>query len=462
MKPRLAPRSILGLFIVVALTTGLVTFVLTAVATLFFHRELERQLDQRIEVETNALLAYYAQNGFEGLVRVVSAHDLPSAVSGIGYLAGIDDRERAMGYIVVDAKGRRRAGALDAAIPPPGWSEFVRFRKADGSIGEAQAVNSALRHGGRLVVAADRSVIKRMHRSMLELFGWAYGALLLLSTIAMFGFGRVIRRRLTGIERSAEAIMAGDLSRRMPVDGSGSEFDRLSLVLNSMLDRIGALVDNLRQVSGDLAHDLRTPLQRVRGRLEAMAASDDGAPLRPDLDAAIRETDELLELFSSLLAISEIEGNGVQARFDTVVLDETVAGIIDIYRAAIEEGGRSLAADIAPATIRGDAKLLERLLANLLDNASIHTPPGSAINVTLTRDRDQAILTVSDDGPGIPASEQEWVFRRFTRRDASRSTPGHGLGLNLVAAVAQAHRGDVAIIPSAIGLTVRVALPIAG
>lgn len=458
MRIRIFPRTILGLAIVVAIISGVVTVVLGATTVLLVHWELERQLDQRIEVETHALLDYYNSHGFAALARVVELRDQRSGTGDTGYLAGVDEAGRSTGYILIDVHGRRSAGSLVAAMPRPGWSEFLRFQRPDGTTGTAQAMNSALAGGGRLVVAADRSVIDQMHTKILRLFAAGYGVLLVLGAIAAIGFGRIVRNRLMAIETSAEAIMAGDLSRRMPLDGSGGEFDRLSLVLNRMLDRIGDLLDNLRQVSGDIAHDLRTPLSRIRSRLEAAEQAAAGSSQQTLLAAAIRETDDLLDLFSALLAISEIEGQSVRSRFQPVDLGGAVEEIVEAYRPATDEAGMTIAVDASAISVLGDRKLLQRCLANLLDNALTHTPRGTHIRVAIRQDGDKAEILFADDGPGIPDAEHARMFRRLTRLDRSRSTPGHGLGLNMVAAIVGAHGGTVEILPIATGLAIRIVL----
>lgn len=453
------PQTVRGLVLAVALICGVVTTLLAIGATAFVHRELERQLDARIEAETKGLLGYYEDHGFEPLARLITVREQRLGLGAVGYLAGVDVAGRSTAYLLIDAQGRRRAGNLAAAVPKPGWSEFVRFRRPDGSTGVAQALNSALTHGGQLIVAADRSVIQQMHWTMLKLFGAGWAVTLLLTTAAIIGFGRVIRYRLNGIETSAEAIMAGDLSRRMPLDGSRGEFDRLSLILNRMLDRISALLDNLRQVSGDIAHDLRTPLQRVRNRLDAMTNAAAGAAHEDQLYAAIQDMDDLLDLFSSLLAISEIEGQSIRAGFKPVRLDEAVGEMADIYRPAMEDEGRAITVRTQPVFVRGNRRLLQNVVANLLDNILLHTPRGTPVWIGLDREGDRAVLTVRDEGPGIPPAEHERAFRRLTRLDASRSTPGHGLGLSLVAAIVEAHGGTVGIVPSEAGLTIEIALP---
>ena len=184
--------------------------------------------------------------------------------------------------------------------------------------------------------------------------------------------------------------------------------------------------------------------------------------MQDPLDAAVVETTGALELFASLLAISEIEGQSIRARFVTLDLFQTVCDMVEIYRPTVEDAGRQITVEGGPVSVRGDRHLLQQVIANLLDNALLHAAASTAMAITLTEQGDQAVLVIADDGPGIPPAEHERVFHRLTRLDASRTTPGHGLGLNLVAAIVAAHDGAVAIVPSDRGLAMRITLPLAG
>lgn len=323
----------------------------------------------------------------------------------------------------------------------------------------AQAINTPLPGGGRLVVAADRAVVDQMDLKLLALFLSAFALILVVGSAAVIGLGRLIRDRLSTIEGSAEAIMAGDLSRRMPLDGSAEEFDRLAMILNGMLDRIQTLMNNLKQVSSDIAHDLRTPLNRLRVRLEEAERTETESIQQERLMAAIREADDLLDLFSSILAISEIEGQTVRSRFQSVELHEVIGELAEAFRPAFVEAGMSLMLATAPMTISGDRQLIQRCLANLLDNALVHTPPGTDVTISTEAWNGQVALTVADNGPGIADDDRERIFQRFARLDHSRSTSGYGLGLNMVAAIAAAHGGSVSVIPSTVGLTIQILLP---
>lgn len=423
------------------------------------HKEIERQIDQRIDIETDALLDYERDHGFEALVHVVANRDRRAAPGSIGYLAGADDSaSRTMGYILTDRTGRRRAGSLRARMPPPGWTEFMHFVRPDGSRSEAQVLNSPLASGGRLVVAGDRAMLHRMDALLFKLFGIALGVLVLWGALMVILFGRVVRRRLAAIERSATAIIAGDITRRIPLDGSGVELDRLALLLNRMLDRIGQLIENLRAVTNGLAHDLRTPLSRLHATLEQAASRAGDATQRALLETAMDESDALLDLFAGLLAVAEIDGRTLRNRFVAVDLSATAAEIAEAYGPAFEDAGMALVLDVRPVMVSGDRTLLHRLVANLLDNVLRHAASATRVALTVTQRDGKAMLRVTDDGPGIPASEHERVFERFVRLDTTRATPGHGLGLSLVAAIASAHEGSVTIQPSTAGLAVELEL----
>jgi signal transduction histidine kinase len=453
------PRSVGGLALTVAGISCVLTLTVGVITFSTVHHEIERQLDHRIELETDSLLATYERTNFETLVRAVDDRVRRPQRGTIGYLSGVSDAGSGMAYLVLDAQGRRRAGDLDTPPPKPGWSEFVRFRRADGVMSVAQAMNSRLPDGGSLVVAADRAVLRQIDGGLMRLFLVNFGLVVGVGVLATLGFGSVVQRRLNAIHGAAEGIMAGDLSRRMPKDGSGGEFDQLASVLNRMLDRIGGLMDNLRQVSGDIAHDLRTPLTRLRARLEDAEEIATTPAQRGGLEGALREIDDLQSLLTSLMALSELEGRSVRDRFATLDLDAAIAELAEAYAPALDAAGMTLSLDLSPTRIWGERRLLQRAISNLLDNSLAHAGKGSNLTITLRSVGDRVALDVADDGRGVPVEARERIFQRFVRLDPSRSTPGHGLGLSLVSAIIAAHDGAIRVRPSERGLAFAIELP---
>ena len=265
-------------------------------------------------------------------------------------------------------------------------------------------------------------------------------------------------RRVDAFDRTAAAIFDGDMGQRMPIRGTGDEFDRLASSLNRMLDRISVLMDNLRQVSTDVAHDLRTPLSRLRQRLEDFGKTDLSLHQRAALDGAVSEADTILSIFTALLQIAQVEGGSMRKRFEIVDLAALVTEVGEIYQAVAEGAGHTLTIHAATDTaVRGNRELLLQLLVNLIENAITHTPAGTEAVVSVTKRGHEVVLEVADDGPGIPPTEHDRVFRRFYRLDASRSTPGTGLGLALVAAIAEIHHIRIDVGDNKPGLLVRLA-----
>lgn len=427
-------RGTFGLVAAVAVGFALATLAIGVVAFESTHEALEVQLDHRIAIETRALIDE-GQDGYEGVAAAIRRREAASSTASLGYR-------------LVDAQNKPVAGVLDAAVPDkPGYVELLRY-KANGEERIAQSLTTALPGGYRLLVAADRAAIDEMDNRFIVLFLGAFGAMLLLGIAAAWLVGIVTRRRLARIDQTAAAIIAGDLSRRVPLAGSGDEFDGVARTLNRMLDRIAGLMENLRQVSSDVAHDLRTPLTRLQNRLDEALRERDGTLQREAIEAAAAEASELLEVFSALLRIAEVEGMVARAHFQTVDLSAVAADVADAFRPAMEGSGHQLVTSITPGlTVSGDRRLLQQMLTNLLDNAAQHTPQGTTVSIALESARNGISLAVTDDGPGVGANEAPELFNRFARVDRSRSTPGHGLGLAMVAAIVAAHSGKAAIAP---------------
>lgn len=436
-------RTTFGLTVLVSLIFVLATLVIGVLAYVVTHEAMEVQLDHRIATETRSLLARTGDRGTARLAALIRQRDAAHSTASLG-------------YILLDRQGKRLAGMLDAQVPAnPGYVELLSYGR-DGAI--AQSLTTLLPDGSRLLVAVDRRVIDEMDITILKLFSASFAAMLILAVAGAWMVGAVTRARLRRFDDAAQTIIGGDLRQRMPLDGSGSEFDSVAASLNHMLDRNAALVENLRQVSSDVAHDLRTPLTRLHNRLhEALQA--DGVDRIGAIEAASLQSRDLLELFAAILRISEVEAGTLRRDFRDLSMTDLVEDLVDSYGPDFELSGHRLLFNIAPALhLKGDRRLLRQLLANLLDNVLRHTPPGTSVSLDLIAQDDSLLLTVSDDGPGVSPDDALRLFERFSRSEASRTTDGHGLGLALVAAVARMHDGTAVLkAPPGFGVEVRLA-----
>jgi len=399
--------------------------------------EFRRQQDQAISIEVADLI----QEGGRGeLAREITEREKGRM-------------PKAFGYALFDHDGKRIAGALETPRPQSGFSRITFDDPQEGpDTARAKAVD--LGNGDRLVVAVDTEAVESIDATILTLFGLAFVVVVLIGLCGALLLGRYLRHRLSAISSTANAIVAGDLNQRMPVKPDGDEFDAVALALNAMLERIARLMENLRQVSSDVAHDLRTPLLRLRGLLEQVGSVDGAA------ERAIDEGDDLLRLFESILRIAEVEGGGLKRSFRRLDLSALTENVADGFLPAISDSDRMFEWEIEPSiVILGNGELLAQSIANLLDNTRVHTPPGTHIALSLQASQDAAILSIADDGPGVEPADQEAIFRRFFRSEASRTTPGNGLGLSLVAAVASAHGGQVTAQVSQSRFAITMVLP---
>ncbi len=411
---------------------------------------LDRQMTDRIEAEVAALRTTFHDGGLERLVAAARARGRGPA---------------ALDYAVEHPAGQRLTGVLPALPGRAGWRDVdagARTEETDTEPPEHLRILVVDLPGGvRLAVGDDLARIDDVQETVLTAFGWT--AVL----VAALGIGGGVLmslgflRRLDTITRTAEAIIAGDLAQRIPTRGSGDDLDRLAATLNHMLDRIAMLMESLRQVSSDIAHDLRTPLSRLcQGLNAARAQGGTIADYEQAMDRAIAEAEGILETFGALLRIAQIQAGSRRAGFRTVDLAGVVRTVVDVFEPVAEDQQHRLRTEIAAtAPIQGDRELLVQMLVNLIENALRHTPAGCTVTVSLA-DRDGAAeLAVTDDGPGVPAAEHARILDRFYRREASRTTPGSGLGLSLVAAVADLHRAGLTVEDAHPGLRVRVRFP---
>jgi signal transduction histidine kinase len=397
--------------------------------------DMERQLRDVTHADMRALTAVFDDGGLPGLRRAIEER-----VAGTHGRAGW--------YLLLDARGNRLAGNLPALTARSGWREVhlpeTGTESGEHEHGEGRTVlgeGRRLEAGGFLFVGQDADQLAETRELWTYALLWGIGATLLLAAAGGALMGAAALRRVEAINRVTGAIVQGDLDRRIPRRGSNDEFDVLATHLNEMLARIQQLMEGMRQVSSDIAHDLRTPLGRLRQTLEkTRREATTVAQYQAAVDHAIGQTDQILETFAALLRIAQIESGSRRARFTDVDLSAALETVVDAYAPVAEDSGHTLQASIPPDIhVQGDRELLVQAVANLVENALRHTQATSRIEVALEALPDAVVLTVADNGPGIPEDLLGKVTQRFYRLEASRSTPGSGLGLSLVAAVAALH-----------------------
>ncbi|SKA32528.1 sensor histidine kinase [Consotaella salsifontis] len=397
----------------------------------------------------------------------------------IGLVQTIAVRSRQPGaslYLLTDPLGRILAGNVQSlaagVLDREGYiSEpffYQRFGEKDGGqIHRAVAQIEELPNGMHLLIGRDQGDEERFNALVKRTVIFA---LALMTAGALAAWLLVGRRALRRIDRMSEAsarIMAGDLSERLPVTGAGDEFDRLSDNLNRLLARIALLQEGQRQVSDSIAHDLKTPLTRLRNRAEAaLGDSPESTPQRAALEGMIGEADQMIRTFDALLMISRVEAGFHPAMMTRVDLGEIVADVAELYEPLAEEAGAKLVVgECEPVMSEVSRELLAQALSNLIDNALKYAQPAEGptrITLSLARQDDHCQLSVVDNGAGIPEDKRERVLERFFRLDQSRSKPGSGLGLSLVQAIAQLHGGRVVLGDAGPGLRITLDLPIRG
>jgi signal transduction histidine kinase len=406
-------------------------------AAVFFaaRSALEQQMTARIETEAAFLREEFRSGGLERLLATVQTRGRGAS---------------ALDYLLQDAAGRHLAGEMPmTAALRPGWT-VIKVPEASEDGGRPERVRALVSDlGGGLLMAVgdDLGRITEVEEAVATAFLGTMGLAALLGIGGGALLSRAFLARVDAISRTAEAIIAGDLSQRIPLKGTNDDLDRLAGTLNRMLDRIGALMESLHQVSSDVAHDLRTPLSRLYQRLEdARTHARSVGEFEAAIDGAVREAEGLLDTFSALLRIAQVEGASPHAGFRDVDLSAIAEAVADAYQPDAEEAGQVFVADVAPGVvIHGDQELLTQAAANLVENALRHTPAGTHIGIRLSRSNEVgsnmagARLMVEDDGPGVGAGDLPRLTHRFYRGERSRTTPGNGLGLSLVAAVAELH-----------------------
>ncbi len=427
-------------------------------------RMITEQITDTVNSELSELSDRYAKAGLRGLVATIEGRAL---------------RPGANLYLVTTPQGQGVAGNVSSLEPGvmdhPGWAEtfYKRLEETDTKSHYALVKVAQLSGGFRILVGRDLEERRRIFGIVAKAAQWSVIIVVVLGLGGGVFVARRVLRRIDAMTGTTQRIMAGDLSGRLPVGRSGDEIDRLAENLNAMLERIEALMAGLKEVSDNIAHDLKTPLTRLRNRAEeALAKSSNEGEYRAALERTIDESDGLIRTFNALLMIARAESG--QARDNMTDFDaaEVAHGIQELYEPLAEDKGLTLEVAADAATVHGNRELISQALANLVENAIkygqpvVPSPEGAAksadILIEAHRDDDNVLLSVTDHGPGIPEADRQRAVERFVRLEASRTQPGSGLGLSLASAVATLHGGSLRLADSQPGLRVTLVIPSRG
>jgi signal transduction histidine kinase len=436
-------------------------------------RVLDDQIVSTVEAEITGLSEQYRLGGIRRLVNIVERRARQPGASL--YLLATPAGERIAGNVDEIPAGLAAQPSRVDAKPCIGrgpdclYRESPYGRSSDPDTVTHQAIVRVftLPGGFRLLVGRDVEERARLREVMRRALGWS---LLLVGVLGLLGGWFVTRRVLKRVDDMTETtrtIMAGDLSGRLAVSGSGDEFDRLAHNLNAMLERIGELMAGMKEVSDNIAHDLKTPLTRLRNKAdEALRAARTPDELRAALEGTIEESDNLIRIFNALLMIARLEAGNARETLSDFDAAEVARGVAELYEAVAEEGGATLEVAVEPdLPVHGNRELLGQALANLLDNAlkyGAEPGPGVAAQVSVSTKKtdDRVVIMVADRGPGIPERDRGRVTERFVRLESARSRPGFGLGLSLATAVARLHGGALRLEDNGPGLCAVLELPL--
>ncbi|BAE51698.1 sensor histidine kinase [Paramagnetospirillum magneticum] len=439
--------SYLGIFTVSAIAL----LALVSWSTSMF---IEWQVQETVEAEATGLSEVYHSRELGGLAEIIGSRMR-------------QDVEGRNTYLLMGHSGHILAGNIKSwpaeVSSQVGW---VRFRLLQlGSVGpgvEVLAQVYELADGYRLLVGRSLADAKRVKSAINRALGWGLALTILLGVVGGYFTSRHLLQRVEEMSRTARRIFGGDMSQRMQLSGTDDEFDSLADSFNEMMDELERLLEGIRTVSDNIAHDLRTPLNRLRSRIDlVLLGAPDCEGYRRTLEETLADADHLLATFNAILTISHAEAAARLDRFE-VIDPATLAGdVAELYEPLAEEKGLQLhcRAD-GGLTLKVDRHLLFQALANLVDNAVKYTPAGGEVSVTVEGGPSSVAVSVADSGPGIPEESREAVLERFVRLDATRSTPGNGLGLSLVQAVARLHSARLSLEDNQPGLVVRLEFPV--
>jgi signal transduction histidine kinase len=423
-------------------------------------RLITEEITSTVDAEITGLSEQYNQGGIRRLVFV------------------IETRSRRPGsslYLVTAPSGEGLAGNIGSLAPgvlaKPGWMETSYRRLEEPESAEHHALVRVLQLPGgfRLLVGRDLEERERLFDIIVTAGRWSVAIVIILGIAGGVFVSKRVLNRVDAMTHTAETIMAGDLTGRLPIAGSGDELDRLASNLNAMLERIEALMRGLKEVSDNVAHDLRTPLTRLRNRAEeALRTAKDEAGYRNALEATIEESDGLIRTFNALLMIARAESGEAREGMSEFDAADVAHDVSELYEPLADTKGLALRVEATPAPVKGNRELVSQALANLVDNAikyaadsHAHGANGKAVEILVTAgaEGDRIKLSVRDAGPGIPESDRTHVIERFVRLEQSRTMPGSGLGLSLASAVARLHGGELKLEDNAPGLKAVLDLP---
>ncbi|MBR0800523.1 HAMP domain-containing protein [Bradyrhizobium jicamae] len=435
-----------------------------------------------------SLLAYFAWN----TRRLITEQITTTVNAEIGEITSIYDRRGLRGllgtmgnralrpganlYLLTEPNGQALAGNVGSLAPGvmgiQGWAETAYRRLDDNDNTDHRALVrvTEMSNGFRLLVGRDLEERRRLFGIVAKAAQWSILVVVVLGIGGGIFVARRVLRRIDAMTGTTKRIMAGDLSGRLPVGRSGDELDRLAENLNAMLERIEALMVGLKEVSDNIAHDLKTPLTRLRNRAEeALARSGCEADYRAALERTIEESDGLIRTFNALLMIARAESGQARGNMDDFDAADVANGIHELYEPLAEDDDMTLRVKAAPAPIHGNRELISQALANLVENAIKYGKPNATLQplnaaareilIEARREGSQVLLSVTDHGPGIPEGDRKHAVERFVRLEASRTLPGSGLGLSLASAVATLHGGELRLGDSHPGLVATLALP---
>lgn len=414
---------------------------------------IEWQVQETVEAEATGLSEQYRARSIRGLAEVIAGR-------------ASEDLDRRAVYLLTGPGGVRIAGNLYGwpaeEIDSAGWIRFSIERMGSENFAtEVLGRTYFLPDDHQLLVGRSLHEAKRVKSAINRALGWGLALTILLGIVGGYFTSRHMLQRVEAMNRTARRIIGGDMKSRMRISGTRDEFDQLSAGFNEMMDEIERLVESIRTVTDNVAHDLRTPLNRLRSRIDvALLSEADCESLRRTLEETLAEADNILATFNAILTIANAESGQRLHSFEPLDPARLAEDVVELYDPLAEEKTVTLCCQAQSGLhLSGDRHLLFQALANMVDNAVKYTPAGGQVGVEVTQDDGRVTIAVADSGPGIPADQRSRVLERFVRLDATRTTPGNGLGLSLVSAVARLHGATLSLEDNQPGLRLVLRFP---